>query len=44
MYAHCNLVRGAGTQGKLDKKGIFIKQARRIWPAGGGPLDANLWN
>jgi hypothetical protein len=33
-----------GFFGKKDKKRIFIKQARRIWPAGGGPVDANLWN
>ena len=33
-----------GFFGKKIKKRIFIKQARQIWPVGGGPINANLWN
>ena len=33
-----------GFFGQKTKKRIFIKQARQIWPAGGGPIQANLWN
>jgi hypothetical protein len=33
----------AGFFGARHKQRILIKQARRIWPAGGGPIDANLW-
>ena len=33
-----------GFFGKKTRKRIFIKQARQIWPAGGGPIQANLWN
>ena len=33
-----------GFFGRKTKKRIFIKQARQIWPAGGGPIEANLWN
>lgn len=32
-----------GFFGEKHKRRIFIKQARRIWPAGGGPVDADLW-
>ncbi len=32
-----------GFFGKKHKKRIFIKQARQIWPAGGGAISANLW-
>jgi hypothetical protein len=32
-----------GFFGKRHKKRIFIKQARQIWPAGGGVISANLW-
>lgn len=32
-----------GFFGQKHKRRIFIKQARRVWPAGGGLVNANLW-